>query len=138
MSIQYLETSPDAMVHELSHYFTFEIVPKARAWQPWLMEGLAAHQAGQWNARKVETIRSAILGSGVPNPERFPDDEALWGQVLFDYVASQSGDEGIRRLLFALRMRPRLNAAIQTAFGVEPEAFYQGYADYAWNRFGPQ
>ena len=138
MSIQLLETRPDAMVHELSHYFMFEIAPAARAWQPWLMEGLAAHQAGQWNDRKIETIRRAVLGLGVPHPERFPDDEALWGQVLFDYVASQSGDEGVRRLLFALRLRPRLSAAIQTAFGVEPDAFYRGFADYAWARFGPQ
>jgi len=138
MSIQLLETRPDAMVHELSHYFMFEIAPAARAWQPWLMEGLAAHQAGQWNDRKIETIRRAVLGRGVPHPERFPDDEVLWGQVLFDYVASQSGDEGVRRLLFALRLRPRLSAAIQTALGVEPDAFYRGFADYAWARFGPQ
>jgi hypothetical protein len=138
MSIQYLEQVPDAMVHELSHLFTFEIAPNARAWQPWLMEGLAAHQANQWNDRKVATLRTAVLASGVPIPERFPDDEALWGQVLFDYVVSQSGDEGVRRLLFALRTRPKLSAAIETAFGVEADAFYRGYADYAWNRFGPR
>ena len=44
----------------------------------------------------------------------------------------------LHRLLFALRMRPRLSAAIPTAFGVEPDAFYRGFADYAWNRFGPR
>ena len=138
MSTVLLDERPDAIVHELAHQFTFEIIPDANNRTPWLMEGLAEYQRGAWDSRQIERIRSAVLTSGIPDPDQLTDDDMLWGHALFDYVASKSGDEGVRRLLFALRSRPKPSAAIETALGETPDTFARGFADYVWARFGPR
>lgn len=125
---------PGAIVHELTHTFSIEIVPNIASTTPWLMEGFAEHTRGVWEAANLERVRRAVQADGIPTVTAMGD--AHWGQALFDYIVAQSGEEGVRRFFFALRSRAQVGPAIQMAFGVSPTAFDQAFSGYVKDRFG--
>ena len=125
-----------AITHELTHAFTMEIVPKISSTAPWLMEGFAEHARGVWDTANLAKVRSAVLSNGIPAVSAMTD--TCWGQALFDYIAAQSGEDGVRRFFFALRSGSAVADAIQMAFSESPEAFDRAFAAYMKERFGSQ
>jgi hypothetical protein len=123
-----------ALLHELAHAFTLEIAPNVHRTAPWLAEGFAEHTRGLWDPADLASIRRALQSDAIPAVAVMAD--AHWGQLLFDFIVAQSGEEGVRRFFFALRSRTEVGAAIQTALGVSPAAFGQAFAGYAKDRFG--
>lgn len=127
---------PNAIVHELTHAFTFEILPNVTRTAPWLMEGLAEHMRGTWDPASLASVRRAVQARGIPTVTAMKD--VHWGHALFDYIVERSNEDGLRRFLFALRARSDLGDAIQMAFGTPPSAFSEALASYVTGRFGAQ
>jgi hypothetical protein len=136
MSTESLDSRPGIMVHELTHSFAFEILPEASRTAPWLMEGLAEHQRGAWDADEVRGVREAIASGWIPEIEALASADHYWSHALFDYVADAYGSEGIRRYLFALRTRPNGADAIPVAFDTPVGDFNQAFRAYVQTRFG--
>jgi hypothetical protein len=136
MSAEWLDGRPGIMIHELTHQFAFEILPEASRTAPWLMEGLAEHQRGAWDADKVRSVREAVASGWIPGIEALASADHYWSHALFDYVADAYGSEGIRRYLFALRMRPHGADAIPVAFATPAGDFTQAFRAYVQRRFG--
>jgi hypothetical protein len=59
-----------------------------------------------------------------------------WAHAVFDFVAAAHGEEGVRRLLFALRAHETLPPAVSLAFGMTIEQFDAGFRDNVIERFG--
>ena len=125
----------DLIVHELTHLFAFEILPKASVSAPQLMEGLAEHMRGRWNSQDLGEVRAAAVIGAVP-PAREPDiDSRVWGHALFDCVRAEHGEEGVRRLLFALRSRGTVTQAVPLALDTTNDAFDQRFQRYVIDTF---
>jgi hypothetical protein len=138
ISVESLDSRPGIMVHELTHQFAFDILPEVSHQSPWLIEGLAEHQRGVWDANDVRRIREAIAGAWVPELAALPGADRIWSHAWFDYVASAYGGEGIRRFLFVLSRDSRVPAAVTAAFNVSVEAFDKSFRQYMVGRFGAQ
>lgn len=135
LTIESLETRRRLMVHELTHSFAFEIVPEPSRLAPWLIEGLAEHQRGVWDAVGVRAVRDAVAGAWIPNVDALASADRYWSHAFFDFIADTYGAEGIRRYLFALRTRPRIADAVSAAFGTGDAEFDRAFRRYVSGRF---
>jgi hypothetical protein len=136
ISMELLDTRAGALRHELAHTFAFEIIPRAAAARPWLAEGLAEHQRGLWPVADYRQMREDALAQRVPHFDALTAADRRWGHALFDFVASRYTDEGVRRLLFALRTRSLLAEAIPASLAVPFDEFTQAFGTYIADRFG--
>lgn len=136
ISLESLDQRPRLIMHELTHQFAFEIVPGTARSAPVLIEGLAEHEGGAWSADAVRVMRSDAIAGAIPTVASLGDKDLHWAHAMFDFVADQHGDEGVRRLLFALRARESLAPAVPMAFGITVEQFDQAFRGYVTNRFG--
>jgi hypothetical protein len=136
ISTESLEERPGIIVHELTHYFAFEIIPEASRMAPWLIEGLAEHERGMWDADDVQRSRDAAASGQIPAFDSLADSDRHWAHALFDFVAAEYGAEGIRQYLFVLRTRSRPTDAIPVAFGVSLGEFSRAFRAYVVTRFG--
>jgi hypothetical protein len=64
------------------------------------------------------------------------NSDRYWSHALFDFVADEYGDEGIRRYLFASRTQARTGDAVRTTFGLDLDAFNAEFRRYVAARFG--
>jgi hypothetical protein len=136
ISLESLDQRPGLIVHELTHQFAFDIVPGTSRVAPIVIEGLAEHQRGAWSAEALRVMRADALAGAIPSVANLDTTDRHWAHAVFDFVAEQEGEEGIRRLLFALRARETLAAAVPMAFGVTLEQFDQAFRAYVTTRFG--
>jgi hypothetical protein len=136
ISTESLEKRPGIMVHELTHHFAFEIIPDASRVAPWLIEGLAEHERGVWDAGDFQRTRDAAASGQIPVLESLAGSDRHWAHALFDFVAAEYGAEGIRRYLFVLRTRSGPTDAIPVAFGVSLGDFNRAFRAYVATRFG--
>jgi hypothetical protein len=137
LSVEAWKARPRLIVHELTHHFLFEILPAVTESDPWLSEGLAEHLRGGWSEADARRTRAAVASGRLPALDGLSPADGYWGHALFDFVASQYGDEGIRRFLFALRTTPRPGDAIRPAFGTTADEFVRSLRAYVITRFGP-
>ena len=135
LSLQSLDQHPGLIVHELTHQFAFEIVPVTSRLTPVLIEGLAQHQRGEWDAQELQVMRADIAVEAIPSVADLDDTDRHWAHAVFDFVAEQNGEEGVRRLLFALRAHAALRPAVPMAFGDSLEQFDDAFRGYVTNRF---
>lgn len=136
LALQSLQTRRRAIVHELTHRFAFDLVPEPSRGAPWLIEGLAEHQRGVWDADSVRGVRDAVAGRRVPDVDALAHAEGYWAHALFDFVAGSYGAEGVRRVLSALRTQPRIADAMSHAFGTTANQFNAAFRRYVSGRFG--
>jgi len=136
ISLESLDRQSGAVVHELTHQFAFDIIPATSRFSPFLIEGLAEHQRGAWNANDLGMMRADVAAGAIPSIASLGPTDRHWAHAVFDVVAAQQGAEGVRRLLFALRARETLAQAVPMAFGVTAEQFDQALRAYATTTFG--
>jgi hypothetical protein len=136
ISLESLNQRPDLIVHELTHQFALEIVPATSRVAPTVIEGLAEHQRGAWTAEALRVIRVEASAGAIPSVANLDATDRHWAHAVFDFVGDQRGEEGIRRLLFALRARETLAPAVPMAFDVTLEQFDQAFRAYVTVRFG--
>jgi beta-lactamase regulating signal transducer with metallopeptidase domain len=136
ISLESLDRRTDVIVHELTHQFAFEIVPDTSRAEPLLIEGLAEHQRGIWEAEDLRRIWDAAETGIIPPVATGTVTDRHWAHAVFDFVAAQHGEEGVRRLLFALRAQGTLAQSVPMAFGVTLDQFDQSFRGYVIRRFG--
>ena len=135
VSLESIDRRPRIIVHELTHYFAFDIIPEASRTAPWIAEGLARHQRGVWDAADEQTARDAVAAGRLPALEGLLSSGPYWSHALFDFIAGEYGAEGVRRYLFALRTRAGGTDAIPAAFGVTLGSFDAAFRRYLETRF---
>ena len=135
ISLESLDRRTGIMVHELTHQFAFDIVPNTSRVAPVLIEGLAEYQRGAWASNDLLMTREAAATGAIPSLANLDAPDRHWAHVLFDFVAAQHGEEGVRQLLFALRASDTLVRAVPIAFGVTFDRFDQEFRAYVMTRY---
>ena len=135
ISLESLDRRSGIMVHELTHQFAFDIVPNTSRVAPVLIEGLAEYQRGAWASTDLLMTREAAATGAIPSLANLDAPDRHWAHVLFDFVAAQHGEEGVRQLLFALRASDTLVRAVPMAFGVTFDRFDQEFRAYVMTRY---
>jgi len=138
-----LDDPPEKMLklitHELTHIFEFDIFFQSnlfnamRANPPgWLMEGLAEHMADNLTHFDEMIVRDAVINDLIPqlkylNPRSGVASYVI-GQVIWDFIASEFGEEGVRSFIWELRKvginMDDIEKAIEGVFKLKPEEFY--------------
>jgi hypothetical protein len=98
-------------IHELSHVFLFDALPPAqhRNVPVWILEGLAEHQRGEWNAGDRAALRNMVDRGTLPKLSRAGTLEGdartstIFGHAAFDFLAAREGTGGVRRFFDDLR-----------------------------------
>ena len=109
--------------------FAFDILPDVNRTTPSLIEGLAEHQRGAWSTEDMRLTRAAVAAGAQPSLLDPVAEDRQWAHALFDYVAEQRGDAGVRQLLAALRTQPTLARALPVAFGVPIDRFDEDFRE---------
>ena len=136
LSLESLDRSNGLVVHELTHAFAFDIVPETSRIAPVVIEGLAEHQRGAWAPPDLRAIRAAAAAGAIPSVAVLVDTDRHWAHAVFDFVAARQGEEGVRRLVFALRAHETVDRAVPMAFGITLEQFEQEFRGYVTATFG--
>jgi len=136
ISVESLDRRPGLVIHELSHLFAFEIVPETSRIAPVLIEGLAEHLRGAWSTSDWQMMRAAAAAGAVPTMAALVNTDRHWAHAVFDFVAGYYGDDGVRRLLFALRAQHTLAPAVPMAFGITFDRFDEQFRGYVSATFG--
>jgi hypothetical protein len=130
LSLESVENRPTVLVHELTHQFEFEMIPRSIPLPEWVLEGLADHEAGVWTTADVLTMRDAAIRDRIPQITSLMADR-LWGHALLDFVAAEFGNQGVQQYLTALRGSAATDGnASRIAFGLVEDDF-----DWAFKRF---
>jgi hypothetical protein len=130
LSLESVESRPTVLVHELTHQFEFEMIPRSISLPEWVLEGLADHEAGVWTTADVLTVRDAATRDRIPSVTSLVADR-LWGHALLDFVAAEFGNQGIQQYLTALRGSVATDgSASRIALGIAEDDF-----DWAFKRF---
>jgi len=135
ISLESLDRRTGIIVHELTHQFAFDIVPNTSRVAPVLIEGLAEYQRGAWASTDLLMTREAAATGAIPSLANLDAPDRHWAHALFDFVAAQQGEEGVRKLLLALRARDTLVQAVPMAFGVTFDRFDQEFRGYVLTRY---
>jgi hypothetical protein len=137
--------TPDArldgqLVHDLSHVFLFDALAPGRHHDVpvWVLEGLAEHQRGEWDANDLAMLKS-LVGSGTLPPlsaielgQVENQNGAVFGHAAFDFLTLRAGSDGLRLFFEALRANPAGNptAAYIATVGLSGADFDRAFAAY--------
>jgi hypothetical protein len=149
LPLDVLEREPSLIAHELTHMFTYDIIPAQRLISDvpaWLPEGLAHHMAGVWTSESEQAARDAVAAGLLPSPlvQLLPavDDRMRhFGHAIFDFIDQEFGQAGIRRFLLAIRTTlqaaapPDGSSVYETAFGITPEEFDRDFYQFMLEAF---
>ena len=138
-----LDDPPEKMLklvtHELTHIFEFDIffqsnfMNAVRANPPgWLMEGMAEHMADNLTHLDEMIVRDAVINDLIPPLKNLHPRSGVAsyviGQVIWDFIASEYGEEGVRSFIWELRKVgvniDDIEKAIKAVFKLNPEEFY--------------
>jgi len=136
LSLESLDRRAGIAVHELTHQFAFEMMPRTSRVSPLLIEGLAEHQRGAWQSDDLRQTRAAAAAGAIPPVALIDGSGRHWAHAMFDYVSTAHGVEGVRQLVFGLGARETLAAAVPVALGVTLDQFDRNFRDYVISRFG--
>jgi beta-lactamase regulating signal transducer with metallopeptidase domain len=131
------------VVHELTHQFEFDILPRGVPDGPqWILEGLAEHEGEIWAAGDEDLLRTLVRTDRVPSLSAFEPtaDRRLSyavGHAAFDFIAARWGLDGIRQMLFSMRQRQAADRGglYPAAFGISAEEFDRAFERYLRERF---
>ncbi|MDW7967915.1 MAG: hypothetical protein RMI39_07320 [Thermoanaerobaculum sp.] len=120
--------------HELVHIFQFEILFQGRLGKAlttnipqWFMEGMASYLAQDEDSRARAVMRDAALADRVPSVGENVSGYFAYrfGHMVFAFVESQWGEEGLRDFIFEMRntLTGAVDKAIKRAFDLDVEEF---------------
>jgi hypothetical protein len=120
--------------HELTHIFQYEILfqgrlGKALTARPphWFMEGMASYFADDEDARARAVMRDAVQADSVPSVAQDYGGyfSYRYGHMVFKFVESEWGLEGLRDFIYEIRntMGGNVARAVDRAFSMEIEEF---------------
>ena len=137
--------TPDArldgqLVHDLSHVFLFDALAPGRHRDVplWVLEGLAEHQRGEWDADDLSILKRLVGSGTMPTLSAIELGQvetrngAVFGHAAFDFLSSRAGSEGLRRFFQTVRENPAGNLANAyiAAVGLSRSDFDEAFAAY--------
>jgi len=138
------------IAHELTHIFEYSIfydgyLGRALRSNPptWLMEGLASYLAKDEDNLDRMAIRDAVVNNIIPPIQALNRVTFLtyrFGHAIFDYIAEEHGEEGLRSFLFEYRkvlLTNNLDKAVKEAFGYDVDAFNRRFNRYLRKKYVP-
>lgn len=135
--------------HELTHIFEYDILfagslrRTLRARPPfWLMEGLASYVGDDEDTFAQMVIRDGVVNNLVPSVRQLTGGylSYRYGHAVFDFMASEWGQEGVRTFLFEFRkslLANDLDKAFKDAFGVDVDQFDRRFARFLRQKYLP-
>jgi len=125
------------LTHELTHVFEFDIVSSPTA--PWVFEGLAEYERGEWEPKDLSALRQAVRANGIPNISGLTDNSVNGdarlvynlGHAAFDFIEMRWGKPGVREFMMSLRQGGN---AYQGGLHVSPSQFDQEFFRYLRGR----
>lgn len=134
--------------HELTHVFQFEILFQGRLGKAltssppqWFMEGMASYFAADEDSRAKAVMRDAVLSDRVASVSQGPSgyEAYRYGHMVFKFVQSEWGDEGVRDLVFEFRntLGGSVAKAIKRSFELEVEEFDSRFRSWLRKYYQP-
>lgn len=129
--------------HELTHVFQFEILYQGRLGKAlssrapqWFMEGMASYMGNDEDASARAFMRDAVASDRVPsvNDNVYGYFAYRFGHMVFQFVESEWGGEGLRDFVFEFRsnLGGGMQKSIKRAFDLDVEEFDSRFR--AWLR----
>lgn len=139
------------MTHEITHIFEYDFFYGGRVGQAlrlrppnWVMEGLAEHMAADLTSTDEMLLRDVVLRDQIPTLLQMSANRGFFvdyvlGQVVFDYIVEEYGNDGLRIFLQEIRrdLGQDIERDLERAFNVTPGEFNNNFRDYLRNRYLP-
>ena len=139
------------LIHEITHIFEYDffygdnVGRNLRMAPPnWVMEGLAEHMADNLTTLDEMLLRDVVLAEQIPtllqmtfNRNFFVD--YVLGQVVWDYLAEQYGEDGVRIFMSEIRrdLGQDIEGDLERAFNISPSEFNEQFREYLRDKYLP-
>ncbi|MCH7823765.1 MAG: PD40 domain-containing protein [Acidobacteria bacterium] len=139
------------LVHEITHIFVYdffyggEVGRNLRMSPPtWIMEGLAEHAADNLTSLDEMMLRDVVLMDQIPTINQMTYNSGYFvdyvlGQVVYDYIAEQYGEDGVRIFMSEIRrdLGQDIDRDIERAFNVNAAEFNEQFRDHLRDKYLP-
>lgn len=137
------------LTHEIAHIFEFdfffggELGRNLRLSPPtWIMEGFAEHVADNLTTLDEMLLRDVVLADQVPTLVQMTYNSGFFvnyvlGQVVFDYIAEEYGQDGVRIFMGEVRrdLGQDIDRDLERAFNISPSEFNDDFRSYLRDRY---
>ncbi len=134
----------ELIIHEVTHLFEFDyyfgsrLGSAIRAQPPgWVMEGFAEHVAANLTTLDEMMLRDVVLSDDIPTLIQMTYNRGFFidyvlGQVVWDYIEHEYGEEGVRIFLSEIRrdLGQDIERDLERAFNVTPQEFNNDFRAY--------
>ncbi|MGD8327889.1 MAG: BamA/TamA family outer membrane protein [Acidobacteriota bacterium] len=139
------------LTHEITHIFEYdffyggEVGRNLRLAPPtWVMEGLAEHVADNLTSLDEMMLRDVVLADQIPTLTQMSYNSGFFvdyvlGQVVFDYITEQYGEDGVRIFMSEIRrdLGQDIDRDLERAFNISPSEFNDNFRTYLRDRYLP-
>jgi Tol biopolymer transport system component len=139
------------LTHEITHIFEYdffyggEVGRNLRMSPPtWVMEGLAEHVADNLTSLDEMMLRDVVLADQIPTLTQMSYNSGFFvdyvlGQVVFDYITEQYGQDGVRIFMSEIRrdLGQDIDRDLERAFNISPSEFNDNFRTYLRDRYLP-
>ncbi len=137
------------LTHEIAHIFEYdffyggELGRNMRMSPPtWIMEGLAEHVADNLTSLDEMMLRDVVLADQIPTLMQMTYNSGFFvnyvlGQVVFDYIAEEYGEDGVRIFMSEVRrdLGQDIDRDLERAFNISPSEFNENFRNYLRDRY---
>jgi len=137
------------LTHEITHIFEYDFFYSGgmggnlRMSPPtWIMEGFAEHVADNLTSLDEMMLRDVVLSDQVPTLMQMNFNSGFFvnyvlGQVVFDYIAEEYGQDGVRIFMSEVRrdLGQDIDRDLERAFNISPSEFNDNFRTYLRDRY---
>ena len=140
------------LTHEITHIFEYdffyggEVGRNLRMAPPtWVMEGLAEYVADNLTSLDEMLLRDVVFADEIPTLLQMTYNSGYFvnyvlGQVVFNYMAEEYGEDGVRIFLGEVRrdLGQDIDRDLERAFNIKPAEFNEQFRAWLRARYLPQ
>jgi len=137
------------LTHEIAHIFEYdffyagEVGRNLRMSPPtWVMEGFAEYVADNLTSLDEMMLRDVVLSDQVPTLVQMTYNSGFFvnyvlGQVVFDYIAEEYGEDGVRIFMSEVRrdLGQDIDRDIERAFNISPSEFNDNFRTHLRDKY---